>query len=252
MLMLLRIEFFKLRRRGILLFGIGMLIIEVSWAFTAISMSMARNPQVDVWASLILLVASMNSLLLPLLAAIMASRICDMEHKGNTWKLLLSAAIRPGQLYAAKYLCLCSIMLGICILQSSAILLYGWLISSHEPVPGLLLLRFFCGTILTTATVLALQQWVSIVVHNQAWALCLGMLGACLGMTAELFPASVRILWIWSYYTVLSPVTSSYADEHLQFIIRHVLDTLPGIIGLLLGAALLYTAGHMHLSRQYK
>jgi len=143
-------------------------------------------------------------------------------------------------------------MLGICILQSSAILLYGWLISSYQPVPGLLLLRFFCGTVLTTATVLALQQWVSIVVHNQAWALCLGMLGACLGMTAELFPASVRILWIWSYYTVLSPVTSSYADEHLQFIIRHVLDTLPAIIGLLLGAALLYTAGHMHLSRQYK
>ena len=30
--------------------------------------------------------ATMNGLFLPILAAVIASRICDMEHRGNTWR----------------------------------------------------------------------------------------------------------------------------------------------------------------------
>ena len=55
---------------------------------------------------------------------------------------------------------------------------------------------FILGSLLTTLAVTALQQWISLTVKNQAFALCVGMLGGFIGMTSGLFPATVRQLFI--------------------------------------------------------
>ncbi|KKO54484.1 ABC transporter permease [Paenibacillus sp. DMB20] len=247
---MIRLEFYKLRRKRLLLMTVLFLCAEIVWAFAAAGMSFSRHPGRAGWEPVIVMLSSMNGLFLPILSAIVVSRICDMEHKGNTWKLLLSASVRRGQLYAAKYICACLIMLCACLLQVLAIAAFGVMNDFIEPVPIFLLVRFLIGVAVTNMVVIALQQWMSMAVKNQAFALCLGMLGGFIGLVGDLFPATVRRFFAWTYYTGLSPITQKYASEEMQLIVRDWGEALP-VTGMLIAAGFaIYAAGSLHVSRQ--
>lgn len=244
------LEFYKLRHKHLFLMVTLFLFVEIAWAFMATSMSISRNPDGAGWEPVIAMLSSMNGLFLPILSAIAVSRICDMEHKGNTWKLLLSVSVKRGQLYAAKYACACVLMLCACILQVLAIVAFGIANSFEQPVPLLLLARFLMGTVLTNMVIIALQQWVSLAVKNQAFALCLGMVGGFMGLVADLFPRAVRRFFVWSYYTGLSPITQSYANEKIQFTVLDLSALLPMMAMLIMAGIGIYIAGSIHISRQ--
>ncbi|MGG4147170.1 ABC transporter permease [Paenibacillus algorifonticola] len=244
------LECYKLRRRYVGMTVLLMIGVEMGWAFMATSMSIARNPDQASWEPLIAMTASLNGLFAPILAAICVSRICDMEHKGNTWKLLLSMSVKRERLYAAKYGCVALILLLACIVQILALIAFGKMNGFEEAVPIMLLGRLLAGTMAAHLAVIALQQWLSMALKNQAFALCLGMLGGFIGMAADLFPSAIRPLFIWSYYSGLSPVAQSYTDNQLEFIARDLGAGLP-MLGLLLFMGLLiYGAGRWHISRQ--
>lgn len=244
----IRLEFFKLRRKRLFLMIILFLCVELAWAFMANSFSISRNPNNAGWDAVLVTVASMNGLFLPIISAVVVSRICDMEHKGSTWKLLMAASVKRSRIYAAKYASACILMLGAMILQAFAIVGFGVAHGFEESVPFSLLIRFLAGTMLTNMVVIALQQWISLSVKNQAFALCLGMIGGFIGMAAELFPAAVRQIFIWSYYTGLCPVAYNYVNNTMGFVPRDIGASLP-ITVLFMGAAA-YVAGSIHVSRQ--
>ncbi|GAA3403198.1 ABC transporter permease [Paenibacillus hodogayensis] len=244
------LEWYKLRRKRLFLMVLLLAGVEMAWAFMAASMSISRIPDQAEWEPVVAMVASLNGLFAPILVAVCVSRICDMEHKGNTWKLLLSVSAKRGQLYAAKYGCAFLIMAGVCLAQVLAIAAFGAAHGFGQQVPFVLLARFFIGTVIAHAVVIAVQQWLSMAVKNQAFALCLGMLGGFVGMAADLFPAGIRSLLLWSYYTGLSPIAQSYANDNVQFMVREPAAGVP-IMALLIAAGLvLYAAGSIHVSRQ--
>lgn len=244
------LEWYKLRRKRVGLMVILFLLVEIGWAFAATSMSISRRPDQAGWEPLIAMVSSMNGLFLPILTAICVSRICDMEHKGSTWKLLLTLSVRRGTLYAAKYLTAVLVMLAVCLLQATAMTAFG-MVHDFEPAVSFVPLgRFVLGTMLTTMILIALQQWASMAVKNQAFALALGMVGGFLGLTGDLLPVQVSRFLIWSYYTGLSPITQSYTDESLHFIVREAAPMLPVMAALIAVGAVIYAAGSVHVSRQ--
>ena len=244
------LELYKLRHKHLFLMVTLFLIVEIAWAFMATRMSISRNPDNAGWEPLVAMLASMNGLLLPILTAICVSRICDMEHKGNTWKLLLTVSVRRSTLYAAKYISASSIMLVACLLQVLAVTAFGIINGFEQPVPLFMLIRFLIGTVLTNMIIIALQQWLSMAVKNQAFPLSLGMIGGFIGMAAELLPLGVRRIFVWSYYTGLSPITQSYTSEKMQFIVRDMHSLFP-IMALLMAAGIgIYLAGSVHVSRQ--
>jgi len=247
---MISLELYKLRRKHLFLTVILFLFVEIGWAFIATSMSIARNPDNAGWEALIAMLSSMNGLFLPVLVAVCVSRICDMEHKGNTWKMLLTLSVRPGALYSAKYASACFIMFVPCVLQVLAIATYGIINGFGQPVPIFLLFRFLAGIVITNMTVTAFQQWVSMTVKNQAFALALGMIGGFTGMAADLFPEGIRRIFVWSYYTGLSPVTQSYTSENIQFIIRDAGSLLPVMLVLIAAGIGIYLAGCVHVTRQ--
>lgn len=247
---LIGLEFYKLRHKHLFLMTTLFLLVEIGWAFMATSMSITRNPLIARWETLILMLSTMNGLFLPILSAICVSRICDMEHKGNTWKLLLTASVKRGHLYAAKYICACLVMLWICILQIFSVIAFGIIKGIEEPVPFLLLAQFLSGTILTNMVIVALQQWVSMALKNQAFALTVGMIGGFIGMAADLFPLDVRRFFVWSYYTGLSPVKQNYVNEQMQFTIQDLSILLPLMAFLIIAGIVTYLAGSIQISRQ--
>lgn len=245
---LLGLEFFKIRRKSIGTMMLLVLFVEMMWAFMSISRSIARNPDHAGWETVLYIISSMNGLFMPIITAIVVSRICDMEHKGSTWKMLVATDVSRSRLYAAKFICANALLLGITVVQVVLMIVFGLVQELPGGPPVEWLLRFAGATLLTTLAVTALQQWISLAIHNQAFALCLGMLGGFIGMTAGLFPAAVRCLIIWSYYMDLSPVAYRYAESSGDYFVQ------PAAFGLAAAAVaiavLLYNAGRFHVTRQ--
>lgn len=244
------LELYKLRHKHLFLMVTLFLLVEIGWAFMSASMSFSRNPDSAGWELLIATLTSMNGLFLPILSAICVSRICDMEHKGNTWKLLLSVSVKRSKLYMAKYISASIVMLWACLFQVLAITGFGIIKGIEQAVPIFLMSRFVIGTLLTNMTIIALQQWISMAVKNQAFALSSGMIGGFIGMTADLMPSGIRRIFVWSYYTGLSPVTQSYTSEKMQFILRDMSSLLPVMVTLIVAGIAFYLAGSIHVARQ--
>ncbi len=87
----------------------------------------------------------MNGLFMPIISAVVASRICDMEHKGSTWKMLVATNVERKQLYAAKYICINSLMLYAIFAQILFIIVFGLIKNFPDTVPIGLLIRFIGG-----------------------------------------------------------------------------------------------------------
>ncbi|MDQ0723061.1 ABC transporter permease [Paenibacillus xylanexedens] len=244
----LSLEYYKIRRKRIWVMLSLFLAAEMIWASMSMSISISRSAANASWEALIFSIASMNGLFLPIISAIVVSRICDMEHKGNTWKMLMTTNIGRNHVYTAKYICANSLILYGILAQAVFIVGFGLSKNISGPLPFSLLMQFVIGTLLTTLAITALQQWLSLTVRNQAFALCLGMLGGFIGTTSGLFPAGVRHLFIWSYYMDLNPVTYIYSATSGTY----VSGMLP--VGLflaaLLMAAIFYFAGNIHASRK--
>lgn len=245
---LLRLEYFKIRRKKIGIMILVFLAVELLWTFLSVSRSLARNPDHAVWESVLFTIASMNGLFMPILSAIVVSRVCDMEHKGNTWKMLAATNVSRSRLYAAKYICANSLLFFGLLGQALLMTAFGLVMNISDAPPVGMLIRFLAGATLTTFAVTALQQWISLAVKNQTFALSLGMLGGLIGMTSGLFPAAVRHVLLWSYYLDLSPVTYRYADASGVYV-SQPLDYGWSAAAFMI-ALLLYTAGNFHVTRQ--
>ncbi len=162
--------------------------------------------------------------------------------------MLVATNVERKQLYAAKYICINSLMLYAIFAQILFIIVFGLIKNFPDTVPIGLLIRFIGGNLLTTLAITALQQWISFSIKNQSFALCLGMLGGFIGMTAGLFPAAIRHIFIWSYYLELSSVTYLYAEPTGSYMIQPVNFGI--VLGAVIMTGLFYFAGRIQVSRQ--
>lgn len=245
---ILTLEFLKLRRKKIFLMITMFMGVEILWALMSVSVSLSRNPSDTGWMATIVTLATMNGLFLPIISSVVMSRICDMEYKGNTWKLLMSVNVKPSKIYAAKYICGNILLLYAVVLQAIAIVIFSNVKGFAQPMPSSVLLKYAGGSMLISTTVLALQQWISLAFKNQIFALCLGMVGGFLGMTSDFFPVFVRRIIIWSYYTGLSPVACRFTNNSADYIVQN--QNIGIFAGVILMTLVFYIAGSCHISRQ--
>ena len=186
---------------------------------------------------------------MPILSAICVSRICDMEHKGDTWKLLLTLSMNQKQMYFAKFFCSSIMLLFVSICQFLFIWAFG-MYKGLENVPYELLFIFLLGTSLTCFTIIALQQWASMTLKNQAFSLTLGMIGAFLGLTSNFISSKFQTFIIWSYYMLLSPIKQLYLDEQVHFTIQNTNTLIPLFAILIVYGIVIYFGGQFHFSRK--
>ena len=137
-----------------------------------------------------------------------------MEHKGDTWKLLGTAAEPMGKLYFAKFLCTFLLLTVTLVLELAALLTFAAWQGFPGPIPVGLVGKVFLGTMLVSVFVLALQQWIAMAVPNQLVALIVGMAGSFLGLVGALFPAQVRAFLPWCGYAELSSVQAVPLGDH--------------------------------------
>ena len=84
---LLRLEFCKCRRRRITLICAGILAAQLLW-FGAYLTRQDPEDLAQGWMLMLYNLALVDAILLPVGTAAVASRNCELEHKGATLKLL--------------------------------------------------------------------------------------------------------------------------------------------------------------------
>ena len=124
------LELYKLKRRKVFLTFVLILGVELLFVFSNYGnnenfLGMISDPNAPAWEDLIVGPATMNGLFLPILAAVIASRICDMEHRGNTWKLLECNNENRKAIWFCKFTVVAVLMLAAILIQALVIVAYG-------------------------------------------------------------------------------------------------------------------------------
>lgn len=208
---LLRLEFFKCRRRKILLVCAAVLAAELLWIVSTFLRQDAEN-LVQGWMLLLYDLAMVDAIVMPISVATIASRNCEPEHKGTTLKLLETMA-SPGALYAAKLAWGALVLAALLILRWMIFIVVGILWHFPGEIPWL---RFGLFTLISWAVsmmVYALQQGLSLRFANQAAALVCGISGSFLGILSMLFPPALTRCVPWGYYGLLSLVGMNWNPD---------------------------------------
>ena len=146
----------------------------------------------------------LNCILMPTMLSVIASRICDMEVKGQTWKLLFTLQ-NKGSFYDWKFLTEFLYLLLFCLGQLGVLLLYGILYGYPEPLPAMLFLRHLAATLTAGCAVLTLQHILSLLSTNQIIPLLVGLAGSFLGLFSEFFPSALARFVLWGYFGAFVP-----------------------------------------------
>ena len=201
---LLRLECYKCRRRKIVLVCAAVLAVELIWMGAFFTRQDAEDLKWG-WMLLLYNLAMVDAIILPLSVATLASRSCELEHKGSTWKLL-ETMVSPGRLYAAKLCWGALVLAALLVIRSGLFLAVGIVEGFQGAIPWG---RFGLFTLISWAVSMmayALQQGLSLRFSNQAAALVCGISGSFLGILSMLFPPALIRCVPWGYYGLMSLV----------------------------------------------
>ena len=181
----------------------------------------------------------LNCILMPTMLAVIASRICDMEVKGQTWKLLFTLQNKGG-FYDRKFLTEFLYLLLFCLGQLVILLFYGMIYGYTEPLPLVLFFRHLAATLVAGSAVLTLQHILSLLSTNQIIPLLIGLVGSFLGLFSEFFPTALARLVLWNYFGAFVPFGIAW-DEAAQEVILTPISFPAGLFaGFFIFTVLLY------------
>lgn len=210
------LEFYKVRRRKVWLILLALIGVQFLWSLVAY-FRMKPTPRLlaSGWLSCLQQFSMLNTIVMPFFAAILASRLCDIEHKGQTFKLL--ETVQPASsLFTAKFLCGATYLAAASVLQTGMMLSLGAArgFDGHPPINLFVLHLLF--TFAVSLAVYLLQQILSLQISNQMAPMAVGLAGSFVGLFSLFFPKAVMRLVLWSYYAVLSPINMQYdAQTHI-------------------------------------
>lgn len=227
----IKAEWMKLKRKKLFLFAVAFFLFQVLWITATTLRMLDRHPEeVDtLLSSCIYNIVILNALCMPLFVSVIVSRICDMEHKGDTFKTLLVLQ-QPGSLFFIKFFYTVLIVLLIALLQGIFLSVFPAALGCEQTLSKSLWLQQFLGTVLISSCVGALQLGVSMRYPNQVPALVLGIFGSFLGMTSQLFPGYISRWILWYYFSVLSIITPENVDGRTIAYHLHGLPALTCVI----------------------
>ena len=195
------VEFRKIHHRRVWLIVVALILVQILWGVWALRRMDAHDLSQG-WMRCLYQFPLLNSIMMPVIAAVVASRLCDIEHKGRTLKLL-ETVMPSGRLFGAKFLCGSCYMFATALLQVIVIVIAGYIKGFEGSAPIDKLLYYLLFTTVVNMTILLLQQSLSLLIVNQMIPLTVGLIGALSGLYLLFFPRTFEKFLIWGYYGTL-------------------------------------------------
>ena len=193
----LLIETKKHKRRHNLLLFLGIILLEMLFLYGNYHNEKGLT---DGWMILFYNMPIMNSLFLPVLISTFASRLMDIEHRGEMLKCIYTFT-SPQQLFAVKaiygLLSLCLLVASQCI----SILFMAKILAFPLDFPVGYLLYYGINTLFSCSMLFLLHLTLSYFFRNQAVSVSVGLIGSFLGLfSAYLPPSTFQKLLPWSTF----------------------------------------------------
>lgn len=176
----LKTEFLKLKRRKIGLTMLALISVQFAWFLWS-----TNNPDerelAQGWIDLLYMLPLLNVIMMPTFMSVLASRLSDLEHKGNTYKQLKTLR-RPNILFNAKVVCGLFFVAAISIGQILFLLVLGY---CHHYTGNPDMHYYILALVLNFACCLSLyllQLDLSLIFFNQMIPLVIGLCGSLLGL----------------------------------------------------------------------
>lgn len=203
-------ELKKIHRRHIGMLFAANLVIDFIWMHWAMDDSeFLYNQEYDY---LLICLPLINAVFLPVILAAAASRLCDIELKGNTLKMLCTMEPRQS-IFHTKLLIGSVYLLLFSLAQTAMIPMLGSMLSARQEIPIARIWLFCISTFGISLILFIIQQSVSLLSTNQLFPLFLGVSGSFVGVFTWFFPQlPLRYMLPWGYYCVVLTV-NMYYDE---------------------------------------
>ena len=198
---LIKCELLKTRRRYVLLTALALSAAMLGWTFHGkYTEDMIRWG----WMAFLYQLPLANAIFLPLLAMVVSSRLCDIEHKGVMLKSLVPVADK-GKIFDAKLIYGMAIMLLCVILCWVITILWGRYKGFGGALPVKLYLLYLLFTVIPTVELYIFQHILSLCFKNQAVAFFTGIIGSFCGLFSMFLPQFpwLRKLLFWGHYGAL-------------------------------------------------
>lgn len=204
----LKIEFYKTRHLKIWVVVAALIVVQLLWVLWSFR-KMDATELAQGWMRFLYQLPLLNAIMMPIIAAVTASRLCDVEHKGKTLKLL-HTFLPAGKLFDAKFLCGAIYMLSASLLQLFIVVIFGMLKGFSGSFPIIYLGYYLLFVTSVSLTLFLIQQIISLLFLNQMVALTVGLLGGLFGLFSMFFPLWLQQLMPWGYYGVLMMVQMNW------------------------------------------
>lgn len=199
-----RLEVQKARRRRYWLMALAPAAGQGLWLAWGVSRYRAEQ-LLQGYASALQQFPVLNTIVMPVLIAVLVSRMCDMEHCGHTFKQLFTMQ-RPAALFNAKLALCAAYLAAVTLLQGAVILLVGRLRGFLDAPPAEHFAYFLLSQLSVGLLLAALLQGIALRFHNQFVTLAAGLVLGFLGLMCGFFPPAVQRLTPVAYYLRLETI----------------------------------------------
>lgn len=215
---LCKIEKQKLHHRHIGLLYTLLLIVLFLWLFWCMydrngntGKIIDETTRTQGYFQLLLSLPLMNAILLPTVLAAAESRLCDMEIRGNTLKMLCTMQRRQS-IYAIKLLFGFAYFFVFVLAETALVPLMCILFKVEQVFPYRELGHFAFSTICVGTVLIILQQSLSLLSENQLLPLFVGVSGSFAGLFSWFFPQPIRYMLPWGYFCVGCTINLDYNE----------------------------------------
>ncbi|HJD47564.1 MAG TPA: ABC transporter permease [Candidatus Mediterraneibacter norfolkensis] len=232
----------KLRTRYVWLVPVSFLALLLLWTLASVrnfdDMDLATGYQYFLYS-----MSTMNAIFMPVMLSVVASRLCDMEIKGNTLKLLYTLE-KPGRFYDIKYLFELKYLIVFSAGETLGLILLGKVMGFTERIRPDMFAEHFIAMTAVGAVILSIQHVLSLISDNQILPLIVGIAGGFLGLFSMFFPAAVNRLVLWGYFGIFSVAGVDWQRTTDEAIYLYY-QPLPAVsfIGFLIAGAVIYLIG---------
>lgn len=199
----LMLEFAKLRRKSVWLVCLGTAALCLMWMAT--DAARANQGASDGTASLLYMAPLVNAIVLTLFAAVVASRVCEVDHEAQALKDLLCLQ-RAGALFAAKLACSLMLITATVALETVGLAALASYKGFADQLGVAELVAFAACQVGPAFTVAAVVQAVALRWENQFASLAVGLALSLAGLFSLFFPPIVQRLVPSGYFGLLSCV----------------------------------------------
>ena len=155
---------------------------------------------------------------MPVMMAVLASRLWDMEIKGNMNKLLYTLQSRRS-LFAGKALFGLLEVVLTTVLEMGLASLLGVLHGYTEPFSWVQFLYLSLCTLAVSGMLFFMEFFLMVRFRNPLPALCTGITGALLGLFSAFMPPIVSYFIPWGYFIPLSAYEVSFWDQETRTVL---------------------------------